>query len=137
MKKFLVVIFLLAFVLTIAASAVSAMEKVPNLVGHWHGKSMMHFKKDGFKKAKEPLKFIVKKQEGRVFTGTKIWISNGKEMSENFSGVVAITNKKIYIAEHEDGLVIGDIVSKNKIVIYYIEDGENSKVIITELDRVK
>lgn len=142
MKKITAVLILVALLMAVtgvvmAGEKEKATDNVPNLVGHWHGKSMMHTKKDGFKKGQVVSKFIVEKQEGRVFSGKKIWVSNGTEMTENFSGVVTICNKKIYLAEHEDGMVIGDIISKDKIVIYYMESGPEAKVIMTELDRVK
>lgn len=137
MKQTIICIFVLAFLFTLGTGVSLAEEKVPNMVGSWHGKSLMHSKEKGFKQDEMPTKFIVEKQQGRVFSGKKIWISNKKEMSENFSGVVSINNDKIYIAEHSDGYVFGDIVSKDKIVIYYVEDGGSSKVIITELVRVK
>lgn len=138
MRRLFICLLVLAFVVLIAgASMAEEKEQIPNLVGHWHGKSMMHFAKEGFKKGAEPLKWVVEKQDGRVFSGKKIWISNGTEMTENFSGVIAMDNKRIFVAEHTDGHVFGDIMSKDKMVIYYSEDGENAKVIITELDKQK
>ncbi|MFP4498392.1 MAG: hypothetical protein ACLFQV_09305 [Vulcanimicrobiota bacterium] len=125
--------------IAIAASTmiVHAQENIPNLVGHWHGKSMMHFENRGFGQGEQMSKLVIKKQEGRVFHGTKIWVSNDMEMHENFSGVIGIHNKKFYAAGHVDGLIMGDILAENKIVAYYVEDGENAKVIMIEFNKAQ
>jgi len=137
MKKILIFVFLFGLLVSLASSIAWAGDKIPNLVGHWHGRASIHDKKKGFRKGEEPVKFIIEKQKGRVFSGKKIYVANKKEITEHFSGVISIDNKKVYIAEHIDGLIIGDIVSKNKMAIYYIEDGEDAIVIINVLNRVK
>jgi hypothetical protein len=137
-KKILIYTFLLTFIVAAFSGIAFAKDEVPNLVGTWVSTSShMHMKDLNFVKPEAPLKFIVEKQQGRAFTGKKIWVANGKEQTENFSGVVALDNKRFYTAEHVDGLVIGDIISKDKMAIYYIVDGKNAKVILHELERKK
>ena len=133
MKKVLITLLLISLLCSVAF----AEEVVPNLIGTWEGTSVMHKKGEGFKEGKAPVTFVIKEQEGRVFFGEKVWILNGEECKEEFSGVISIDNTQFYIAEHVDGLTIGDIVSEDEIVVYYLEPGEAAKVIVTELDRVK
>jgi len=133
MKKAILCLLFLGLLCTFAL----AEETIPNLLGNWEGNALMHRKDAGFKEGEAPCTFVVKEQEGRVFYGEKIWFVDGEEKKEEFSGVISIDNKHIYLAGHIDGFTIGDIVSEDEIVIYYVEAGEEAKVIINELDRAK
>ena len=60
-----------------------------------------------------------------------------KNVKKNSPVLYQLIIHSFYLAEHVDGLTIGDIVSEDEIVVYYLEPGEAAKVIVTELDRVK
>ena len=135
MKKILLGIILASLLCTVAF----AEEAIPNLAGKWEGTSLslLHTKSGGFQTSEVATIIVIKEQKGRLFYGEKTWTVNGKEYKEDFSGVITVDNKHFYFADHINGYVVGDIVSEDKIVNYYIECGQEAKSIFIELKRVK
>lgn len=109
---------------------------IPNLVGKWQGKATMHGKIHGFELLPS-MTFIVEEQEGRIFKGRKEWKSRGKEYAEGFSGLINKDNKQLFLAEHQGGIDIGEITSRDQIILYYLKDGRNASAAIYELKRLK
>lgn len=109
---------------------------IPNLVGKWQGKATMHGKIHGFESLPS-MTFIIEEQKGRIFKGRKEWKSRGKEYSEGFSGLINKDNKQLCLAEHQGGIDIGEITSRDQIILYYLKDGRNASAAIYELKRIK
>lgn len=124
---------LLGFVF--AFSAVAG-DKLPDIVGAWQGKVEIHRADKGFQENSNHLQFIIKEQKGHAFHGSKEWTDvAGGHYSETFSGVFSADGKRLYIAEHEDGFMTGDVVSQDRIYLYYLEGGDFPKAIFYELNR--
>jgi hypothetical protein len=109
---------------------------MPNLVGKWKGKAAIHGKVRGFELLPS-ITFTVEEQKGRIFKGHKEWKTNGKEYSEGFSGLIDKDNKQLYLVEHQGGIDFGEITDRDKIILYYLEDGSDANAAIYELKRVK
>lgn len=85
----------------------------------------------------ESMIFAFTEQKGRIFAGNlTIKQENEPDIKEGFAGAVGLDNKTIYIAEFEKGYAIATIISKDKIDLVYLADGENATVSIDELHRV-
>lgn len=118
------------------SSAALAME--PDLVGIWNGTTTEHTKSKGFITALGNTQWIVTEVKDGAFTGKKVWKHHtSNQLEEPFSGVISADGKKLYIAEHEDGMLIGDVLSPQKIVLYYLESGPKAKAQRIELTRAK
>ena len=133
MKKILLAILLAGLLCTV----VFAEEAITNLTGTWEGTSMQHKKEAGFKTGETVTTWVIKEQDGRMFYGEKVWVLDGKKHTESFSGIISLDNKHFYMADHINGYVTGDIVSEDKIAVYYIEEGKDAKAIFIELNKVK
>lgn len=112
-----------------------------NLVGEWEGAGAFHGIKPtgdvGFS-GDTPFLFVVKEQKGRLFSGYKeITIPSGKKVREALSGVVAADNTTFYLAEHEDGMFIGEVLSPGKMMLYYVESGPTAHAAYAELEKKK
>ena len=83
---------------------------------------------------------MISEQRGRLFTGNLI-INNSSEhkvvspMIEGFSGIIALDNKTLYIAEYDKGYDIGTIISNDMLELDYLEDGKNAGAFIISLVR--
>ncbi|MEF2144694.1 MAG: hypothetical protein V3573_04545 [Desulfovibrionaceae bacterium] len=129
---------LLAFLTLALALPALAGGKLPDLTGTWQGKVEIHRADKGFQTNSNHLQFVIKEQQGHVFHGVKTWtdVAGGK-YSEPFSGIISVDGEDIYVVEHSDGHMTGEVESKDRIYLYYLEGGESPKAIFYELDRVK
>jgi hypothetical protein len=109
---------------------------IPNLIGTWQGKATSHSKVHGFE-ILSGITFIIEDQKGRVFKGRKEWMVKGKKYVEGFSGLISVDNSKLYLAEHQGGTDIGEIITRDQIVLYYMKDGRNASTAFYELKRSK
>jgi hypothetical protein len=109
---------------------------IPNMIGTWQGKATMHGKMHGFESL-QSITFIIEDQKGRVFKGRKEWMVKGKKYVEGFSGLISADNSKLYLAEHQGGTDIGEIITRDQIVLYYMKDGRNASTAFYELKRSK
>jgi len=131
--KVVLVTILSVFLLSSAAWAIG-----PDLVGPWNGTTTEHTRSKGFITAMGNTQWIVTEVKDGAFTGKKVWKHHTSEQREEaFSGVISADGKKLYIAEHEDGVLIGDVISPRKIVLYYMESGPKAKAQRIELTRSK
>ena len=125
--------------LALLASAALAGDGVPNLVGKYTGTAELHLKDKGFAKGPQPMVLEILEQQGHTFHGVKTWTQNdGKKGSETFSGVIAGDGKTLYIAEHESGILVGELSSDGQALdLCYVDDGEKPKAIYYPLKRMK
>jgi len=121
--------------LFLLSSAAWSME--PELIGTWNATVVTHKKDGGFTKAEGKGKWIIEEVKDGAFYGKKVWNIEGKDREEGFSGVIGVDGKKLYIAEHEDGVMIGDVLSPDRIMLYYMESGTKAKAMRIELKRVQ
>ena len=133
--KILLAVF---FIFALCLKSYSDVE-IPNLIGKWQIQSVAaHTEINGHFTNQPGTVFEIKSQEGRIFEGNKFWKpkDSKEDFSESFSGVIDYKGEKIYVVEHEDGYMFGDILSKDKIVMYYLESGEHAKVLLYEIERI-
>jgi hypothetical protein len=50
-------------------------------------------------------------------------VLDGKKAEEGFSGVMSADGKRLYVADHVDGLSIGEVIGPDEFVLYYLESG--------------
>jgi hypothetical protein len=115
---------------------------VPNLVGNWTGFGEGYQNGIGYLNKNEAgaLTMMISEQKGRFFTGSFIINdSSGHKvispMTEGFSGIIALDNKTLYIAEYDKGYDIGTIISNDTAELCYLEDGKNGGAFILSLTR--
>ena len=134
MKRVLASVLLLGLIL--CAAPAMAMDPTPELLGKWVGQVEMHRADKGFiARGPEVVSFEFLEQVGHSFHGVKTWTTPDGTFSETFSGVISEDGKHLYIAEHEDGLILGDIVSDTHLALYYLEHGDAPKAMFYELTR--
>jgi len=148
MKRFSIVFILFAVLMCFLAGTVFAESSIPNLKGKWTTKSYAHHhKKSGFfSHPKVEGQWVIKEQQGRFFYGDRSYtmkqISN-KKVTEGFSGVISRDGKRVYIVDHEEDILIGDVLSENSIELVIINEPEkndknhHSSVSLMEIERVK
>jgi hypothetical protein len=113
--------------------------QVPDLVGNWTGTQNTYVAENGSYKLYEnqSTSLVITEQKDRLFTGYVIYPSDGKEIVENLAGAIGLDNKTYYIAESKEGYDFGTIISDDEIEHMYIADGENGRVVINRLYRMK
>jgi hypothetical protein len=119
--------------LLLVASPALAREKkdksVPDVTGVWKGTSdSVAMGKLGHTDASDAPKFLhlawtltIDKQDGQTFYGVKA----SARAKETVVGV--IDGATLYMAD-DDGVYVGRLTSKNKMVLKYVEAGKDSKV---------
>jgi hypothetical protein len=121
--------FTLMFIFIIGiSSSTFAEDKFPSLVGKWTGPRIGHSLENGFVSSDSGLLIEITNQEGRLFTGKKtirhIDIKKKDVTStEPISGMITTDGKTLYIADKENGVTIGNIISQDNIEFYYIQSG--------------
>ncbi len=116
--------------------AVPSFAEESDLIGTWNGTTTEHTKSKGFITGLGNTQWIVTEVKDGAFTGKKVWKHHTSEQREEaFSGVISADGKKLYIAEHEDGVLIGDVMSPDRIMLYYMESGKKAKAMRIELTR--
>lgn len=82
---------------------------------------------------------VIKEQNGRAFHGKKkVWDTDGNlVVDEYLSGLISSNGKDIYIVEHNDGIMVGTLVSNNNIELHYLESSDEPKTIYYFLTRQK
>lgn len=124
MKRLLAVFTLLA--MFCCASAALAAEPV-NLVGVWEGAPSVHDLKGGYFTGKLVLTIV--EQKGNAFHGTKTYrLASKKERSEGFSGTISTTGQ-IFIADHDEGYMVGGITKGGEIELQYGHAGKNAAAV--------
>lgn len=137
MRTLIATICCLALLAGTALAADPTAGAIPNLVGKYSGKHEMHFKDKGFKAAEGVMVLEILEQRGHVLHGKKTWNNGAAKGEETFSGVISADGKYLYIAEHEDGLLEGDIVDGGKgLTLYYLESGKSPKAFFYDLKKL-
>jgi hypothetical protein len=111
------------FVLFVLLSSSVFAGDAVNLTGTWDRVSVGHYRDRGFftDSGKEDL--VVIEQKDGAFFGKKTWVLDGKKAEEGFSGVMSADGKRLYVADHVDGLSIGEVIGPDEFVLYYLESG--------------
>jgi len=96
-----------------------------NLVGTWEGMPSVHGAKTGFRTSK--LVLTVLEQQGNAFHGTKTYItaSKKKDSTEKFSGTIR-SDGQIFIADHDEGYMLGDMTKGGEMELQYAHRGKNA-----------
>lgn len=96
-----------------------------NLCGVWEGESAVHSTKAGFFPGKMVL--TIKEQQGNVFHGNKTYLqaATKKNKTEKFSGSIS-SDGRIFIADHEEGYMIGSITKNGEMELQYGHQGKNA-----------
>jgi hypothetical protein len=148
MKRLSGIVFAFAVLVFFSAGTSFAASAVPNLTGKWATKSYgHHHQKRGFYTNSEvDGQWVIKEQQGRFFYGertyTKKQISKNK-VTEGFSGVISRDGKRVYIVDHEEDILIGDILSDTAIEFVIINEPEKGdknhqpSVGLMEIQKVK
>jgi hypothetical protein len=145
MKRLIAALVLFGAFAFFSAGTALAEPSMPDLTGSWKAKSYAHHhERRGFfiNPAADGL-WVIKKQEGRFFHGertyTKKQISKSK-VKEGFSGVITRDGKHIYIVDHDEDILIGDILADGTIELVIMNDGDkkgHSTIGLIEIERVK
>lgn len=134
-----------AFILVASVMVVTiglSIADVPNLVGNWTGLGEGYQNGMGYLNENEAgaVTYMISEQKDRFFSGYII-INDSSEhkvlspMTEAFSGVIALDNRTLYIAEYDKGYDIGTLISNDVAELYYLEDGKNAGAFILSLTR--
>lgn len=136
MKK---ILSFLLLVLVFWATGICAAE-VPNLVGTWTGSGNGLNNENAAAKLTEnwSVSATIDMQKDRLFAGNLTYLDkNGTEVVEGFAGAIDWDNKKLYIAEFNEGYDIGTIISEDEIELIYLYDGKMGSIEIDRLHRIK
>ncbi|MFH1728337.1 MAG: hypothetical protein ABIA04_07960 [Pseudomonadota bacterium] len=144
MKKLLLLGVLVMF-MCFFTGTIFAESNVPDLKGKWQSKTYTHHhEKDGFfTNSKANGQWIIKEQHGRLFSGERTYIKvqvSKDKITEGFSGVISKNGKRIYMVDHNEDILFGDILADGSIELVLMNDGDeshNSKIGLMELERVK
>lgn len=145
MKRFSVVFFLLATFMVFSSSTTFAESSMPDLTGKWKTMSYSHHheQKGILFNSEADGKWVIKEQHGRFFYGERSYIMkafNNSKVTEGFSGVISRDGKHLYMVDHDEDILIGDILSNGSIELIIINDGDknhHSRIGLIEIERVK
>jgi len=106
----------------------------PDITGIWTGTTVGHTRLEGFRETDRP-KFNITAQKGPAFTGDKEYMrDDGKMYYENLSGVISYDGK-IFMVDHDAGIISGEFIGPDEIELRYLEDGADAKAFIVHLTR--
>ena len=113
--------------------------QVPDLVGNWTGSQNTYVAENGSYKLYEnqSTSLVITEQKDRLFTGYVTYPSDGKVIVENLAGAIGLDNKTYYVAESNEGYDFGTIISDDEIEHIYLAEGENGRIVINRLYRIK
>jgi len=122
---------LAALTFSLAAPAL-AQSAVPDLTGKWVTKAYSHHheKRSFFTNAQPDGTWVIKEQQGRFFHGERSYVRKqigNKKVTEGFSGVISRDGKRVYMVDHDEDMLFGDIVSADEIELVIMNDGDRDK----------
>lgn len=145
MKRFSTVLFLIATFMFFSSGTILAESAIPDLTGKW--KTMYyghHHEQRGFCSNSEAKgNWVIKEQQGRFFYGERSYTMKAfdrSKVTEGFSGVISRDGKRLYIVDHDEDILIGNILSDGSIELIMINDGDknhHSKIGLIEIERAK
>jgi len=113
---------------------VTSATSTPNVVGVWTGTTAGHARIEGFREHKTA-RYNITEQKGLAFTGNKEYTrADGNVYYENLSGVIS-SDRKIYIADHTSGTVIGEFIGPDEVELINLQPGDDAKAFIIHLTR--
>jgi len=138
-------LFLLAAFMFFSPGAVLAGSPIPDLTGKWTAENYSHHheQRGFFSYLEADGEWLIKEQQGRIFYGERSYTKKQYESSktkEGFSGVISRDGKRLYIVDHDEDILIGDIVSDGLIELIMINDGDEnnfSKIGLLEIKKAK
>ena len=108
---------------------------IPNIVGVWTGTTIGHTENYGYRE-QVTARYNITEQKGQSFTGYKAYVmGDGKEGHEYMSGVISFDGKSIYMADHDDGVISGQLMGPNEVELIYVMDGDNAMALLIHLTR--
>jgi hypothetical protein len=148
MKRLSVILVLFATVTFLSAGMVFAQSSIPDLKGKWKTKSYGHHheKRGFFTNAEANGIWVVKEQQGRYFSGDRTYVMkqiSNENVTEGFSGVISKDGKRVYLVDHDEDFLMGDILSSDSIELIIINEPEksienhHSSIGLIEIERVK
>jgi len=107
---------------------------IPDVTGVWKGPSVGYIVNEGWINYPTTT-FNITTQKGQVFIGKKEYESlDGKIFYENFTGLVT-TNGEFYQIDSIKGFSIGKLTTPDTLELNYLEEGNNTKTVISHLTR--
>lgn len=146
MKRLIPMLVLFAAFMFVSAGTLFAETSIPDLTGKWTSKNYAHHhEKSGFFSNKEADgKWLIKEQQGRFFYGersyTKKSVKPAKVLTEGFSGVISRDGTRLYLVDHDEDILLGEILADGSIELIMLNDGDknhHSKIGLLELERAK
>jgi len=130
--KRLLALCLFAILVCCATTALAA--DAPNLVGTWEGTPSVHGPKVGYRTGKLVLTIV--EQQGNAFHGAKTYQmpAGKKERTEKFSGSIR-SDGQIFIADHDEGFMLGDITKGGDMELQYGHAGRNAITVYVVLKK--
>ncbi len=142
-----VVFALIAVILLMPLSSASivAVTKNPslqfNFVGNWSSTSMEGYvEHTGYHLYNQTgaVSLAITEQNGRVFFGTMTkYYKNGTSKKEEFAGIIDRDGKGFKVAEFIEGYMLGEIIDKDHLEMFYLQDGEPAMAVLDEFVRQK
>jgi len=144
MKRLSMVFILFVAFMFFSAGTVSAESSMPDLTGNWKAKSYGHHHeaRGFFSNSDANGKWVIKEQRGRFFYGERSYIKKqiyDLRVTEGFSGVISRDGKRLYMVDHDEDILIGDILPDGSIEFIMINDGDknhHSKIGLIEIEKV-
>jgi hypothetical protein len=146
MKKTIAVAVTFASCILFSAGGVlAASSPMPDLTGKWRTISYGHHHETRgfFTAADVDGKWTIKEQQGRFFTGERTYFlksHDNKKITEGFSGVISRDGKHLYMVDHDEDILMGDILENDSIELVILNDGDkenNSRIGLIEIKKVK
>ena len=132
MKRFFTLSVLFA---TICLASQVLAGDFPDLTGDWYAKGSMFVVKDGDLHVTNDvpgIAYTISRQEGRLFYGVKKFtrIVDGVRHEETFVGVISEDGDDLYLADHEAGYAVGEILNDGAVIeLTYLTDGSSNRKI--------
>ena len=122
---------------TSAPPTMSQSPVIPNITGTWVGPMQGYEQGTGFTDYRNAtMTMFVTGQQGRIFSGHYVWISNGTKTNEGFAGVIGPDGKTLSTAEENDGYSSGILTSASEVELTWHHAGSQYGVAIDSLKKV-
>lgn len=130
MKRFFSLLVPFAICIILAACSGKTESSIPDLTGNWVTKSISyHHEERGFIPLFEQTdgKWVIKEQKGQVFWGERVYTKikhDNSVITESFSGVIARDGKRVYIVDHIQDKIFGEVLTDGTIELVMMNDGD-------------